>query len=267
MPKISVIMGVYNCAATLEEAVMCIVNQTYTDWELIMCEDGSTDETYAVAEQLQNRYPNKIVLLKNEQNCGLNHTLNRCLSVAKGEFIARMDGDDLCSSDRFEEELKAFAEHPEIDIVSTSMEFFDETGVWGEIHHPEFVEKKDFLNGSPFCHAPCLVRKKAFDQVQGYSEAERLLRVEDYHLWVKMYAVGFHGMNLQKPYYQMRDDRNAFGRRKFKYRLNEAYVKCLAVKKLGLPVTGYVKALRPILVGLLPEPVYRMLHKKRLSQK
>lgn len=267
MPKISVIMGIYNCAETLREAVMCIVNQTYTEWELILCDDGSADGTYKLACELQAEYPSRIIVLKNEKNCGLNHTLNRCLKIARGEFIARMDGDDLCSPNRFAVELQAFDEYPEIAIVSTAMEFFDETGVWGIIRHPEFVVKEDFFRGSPFCHAPCMVRKEAFDRVNGYSEEEKLLRVEDYHLWMKMYEAGFRGMNIQEPYYQMRDDRNAFSRRKFKFRVNEAYVKALAVKKLGLPKYGYVYALRPILVGMLPESIYKKLHKMKLNKK
>jgi glycosyltransferase EpsE len=65
----------------------------------------------------------------------------------------------------------------------------------------------------------------------------------------------------------MRDDRNAYNRRKFRYRINEAYVKALVVRELKLPVTGYVHALRPIIVGLLPRSVYDVLHKRKLNQK
>ena len=124
MPKISVIMGIYNCADTLGEAIDCIVAQTETDWELILCDDGSADETYAVAASYQERYPDKIVLLKNEQNLGLNATLNRCLSVAKGAYIARMDGDDLCAPDRFEKELAVLESEADIAIVSSDMTQF-----------------------------------------------------------------------------------------------------------------------------------------------
>lgn len=95
-------------------------------------------------------------------------------------------------------------------------------------------DKRKLLKGTPFCHAACMVRKEAYEKVKGYSISDRLLRVEDYHLWIKMYAKGFKGMNLQEPLYSMRDDRNAQGRRKFKYRLNEAYVKKVAIKELGL---------------------------------
>lgn len=250
--KISVIMGIYNCECTLGGAIESIVNQTVSDWELIMCDDASIDGTYAVAKRFKEKYPDKIVLLKNDCNHGLNYTLNRCLNFAKGKYIARMDGDDICSPFRFEKELKAFQEHPEVAIVSTAMEYFDETGVWGCVRHPKDVKKSDFLYGTPFCHAPCMVKKEAYDKVKGYSESKWLLRVEDYHLWIKMYSMGYRGINLEEPLYQMRDDRNAYKRRKFKYRVNEMYVRWLAVKELELPISGYIYSLRPILVGILP---------------
>ena len=84
-----------------------------------------------------------------------------------------------------------------------------------------FPEKRDFLQGTPFCHAPCMVRAEAFAAVGGYAEDKKLLRVEDYDLWTRMYAAGFRGMNLDHPLYLMRDDRNAVKRRKFRYRINE----------------------------------------------
>lgn len=262
---VSIIMGIYNCAPTLDAAICSILAQTETDWELIMCDDGSSDNTHEIAVSYANRFPDKIRVLKNDENLGLNATLNRCLAVANGTYIARMDGDDLCSPERFAEELRCLKENPGIAIVSTDMEFFDETGTWGRISHPEFPSKKDFLFGSPFCHAPCMVRKEAYDAVGGYSIEKRLLRVEDYHLWVKMYAKGFKGRNIPKPLYQMRDDRNAYGRRKFRYRINEAYVKAYAVSALNLPLYGYAYTLRPILVGLLPGWIYDRLHKHRLN--
>ncbi len=264
MPTISVIMGIFNCADTLAEAIDCILAQTATDWELILCDDGSTDDTFAVASVYQAQYPDKIVLLRNETNLGLNATLNKCLSAAKGKYIARMDGDDRCAVDRFEKELAVLEQEPDIAIVSTDMAHFDETGIWGRIAHPTAPEPRDLLRETPFCHAPCMVRREAYEAVGGYSVSERLLRVEDYHLWVKMYKAGFRGRNIHEVLYHMRDDRHAYSRRKFRYRLNEAYVKALVVKLFHLPITGYVHVLRPIIVGLLPAFMYDRLHKKRL---
>lgn len=266
MKKVSVIMGIYNCEATLSEAVDCILKQTYSNWELIMCDDGSSDHTYDIACDFAEQYPDKIKVLKNDRNCGLNYTLNRCLEIADGDYIARMDGDDRCDAERFVLEVAALEEEHEISIVSTGMEFFDESGIWGTIHHPEYPQAKEFLRGSPFCHAPCMVRREAFDAVGGYTVDKKLLRVEDYHLWLKMYKAGFRGKNLPQVLYGMRDDRNAYNRRRFRYRINESYVRCLVVRDLKLPVWGYVYALRPILVGLLPKNAYDFLHKAKLRR-
>ena len=264
--KISVLMGIYNCADTLGDAIGCILAQTVTDWELILCDDGSRDHTYAVAESYRKKYPDQIILLKNEKNMGLNHTLNHCLAHAKGEFIARMDGDDLCSPDRFEKELEALEKHPQMAVVSTNMTYFDETGTWGQCSMAPFPEKEQFVYGTPFCHAPCMARRAAVCSVGGYTDDPKFLRVEDYDLWVKLYAAGYRGMNLQEPLYQMRDDRNAFSRRKFKYRINEARVISKAVRLLKLPCRNYLRVLKPILVGLLPAGIYKWLHKGRLQK-
>lgn len=267
MPKISVIMGIFNCENTISDAIESIINQTYHDWELIMCDDGSKDNTFDIALQYQKEYPSKIVLLKNEENKGLNYTLNRCLNNARGEYIARMDGDDLCSLNRLEKEVSVLEKELNIDIVSTDMTYFDEKGSWGLVRHPEYPKEKDFIKGSQFCHAPCLVRREAFEKVGGYSESKWLLRVEDYHLWVKMYQKGFRGKNIHESLYQMRDDKNAYQRRKFKYRLNEAYVKVLVIKYFHLPLYYYIFVLRPIIVGLLPMSLYNLLHRKKLKVK
>lgn len=266
MPTISIISGIYNCEQTLPQAIESILAQTCQDWEWILCDDGSTDNTYAVAKQYADRWPERFVLLRNGNNKGLNYTLNRCLARVSGRYVARMDGDDLCSPERLAEELRVLESRPDLAIVSTDMDVFDEMGVWGKNGHPEKPQKRDFLHGTPFCHAPCMVRREALEAVGGYSEGKWLLRVEDYHLWVKLYAAGFTGENIHKPLYQMRDDRNAAARRKLRYRLNEAYVRAFAVKELGLPFWGYVFALRPVLVGLLPGFLYDWLHKHKLKQ-
>lgn len=261
--KISVLMGIYNCESTLAESLDSLFAQTYTSFEIILCDDGSSDGTYRLAKDYADRYPDKIKLIRNEKNMGLNHTLNRCLAEASGEYIARMDGDDISLPERFEKEIAFLENHPEYAIVSTEMEYFDEGGIWGRSSMKERPEPKDFLSGTPFCHAPCMVRAEAFRIVGGYSEDARTLRAEDYHLWFRMYEAGLRGVNLSEPLYRMRDDENAYKRRKFKYALNESYVRFVGYKMLKLPLYSYVYALRPVLVSLLPGSVYRYLHHKK----
>ena len=92
---------------------------------------------------------------------------------------------------------------------------------------------------------------------------EKMDALEDWDLWIRMYEKGYKGYVLDEPLYKMRDDRNAFSRRKFKYRINEMKVGASAVKKLKLPAYNYIKTIRPILVGLLPACIYKRLHKAK----
>ena len=263
--KVSVIMGVYNCEATLPEALDSILNQTYTNWQLIMCDDGSTDNTYIIAESYRQKYPEKIILIKNEKNYGLNITLNNCLRCAKGEFIARMDGDDISLPDRFEKEVQFLDEHPQYAIVSTPMEYFDENGTFRIGKCGGEPDIKSMAKGTPFCHAPCMVRREAYEAVNGYAVSDKRLRVEDWDLWIRMYEKGYRGYNLSEPLYKMRDDRNARSRRKFKYRINESRVGVSAVKKLKLSPFNCIYILRPIIIGLLPNFVYDFLHRRKID--
>lgn len=254
-------MGIYNCASTLPEAIESIIHQTYTDWELILCDDGSRDNTLDVALQYKKKDP-RIRVLKNPINRGLNKTLNNCLSETRGQFIARMDGDDICAPTRLEKEMKVLQEHPEYAIVSTEMGMFDADGQWGQTDYKEVPQPKDLIQSSQFCHAACLVRKEAYDAVGGYSIDKTLLRVEDYHLWIKMYAKGYRGYNIKEVLYMMRDDRNAVARRTFRNRLNEMHVKRYAIRAFNLPFTYNIYLLRPLLLALMPSWLYKMLHKQ-----
>ncbi len=265
MARISIIMGIYNCADTLSEALESILAQTYDDWQMIMCDDGSTDDTYDVAKDYVNKFPDKFILIQNDKNRGLNYTLNHCLKYATGEFIARMDGDDISKPNRFAKEVEFLDSNHEYAIISCNMEFFDEFGSWGHNNMKKNPEKKDFLHGTPFCHAPSMTRKEAYDAVEGYTVDKKLLRVEDFHLWMKMYAKGYKGANLQDVLYSMRDNRDAFSRRKFKYRVNECRVIRRAIKEFKLPAKNNIYLLRPIIIGLLPSFVYKILHRSKMD--
>lgn len=260
-------MGIYNCAPTLPEAIDSILAQTFTDWQLVMCDDGSTDDTYAVAKGYQEKYPQKIVLLRNEQNRGLNETLNRCLQEATGEYVARMDGDDISVPTRLEKEAAFLDAHPEYAIVSTAMVYFDEDGDWGRSHVIEKPAKKDFIRHSPVhCHAPCMIRREAYLDVGGYTEDRRMLRFEDVNLWYKLYAKGYRGYNLDEPLYKMRDDRAAASRRSLRSRMNGVYVTYRGFQLFHFPwyLYGYVVLdfLKHLIKGLMPGWLYMKLHKK-----
>lgn len=264
--RITILMGIYNCAETLTEAIDSILMQTYYGWKLVLCDDGSTDSTYHIASVYRDKYPQKIVLLRNEHNEGLNYTLNYCLKYADTEYIARMDGDDISLPTRLEEEITFLDNHLEYAIVSCPMIYFDENGEWGRGSCHGEANVNDIAKSTPFCHAPCMVRREAYMAVGGYSVDRRLLRMEDYDLWIKMFAKGFRGYNLSECLYMMRDDRNAAKRREYKYRINEAYVRLKAIKELNLSWANYIYVIRPLIVGLLPNVLYEYLHKRKMNR-
>ena len=256
-------MGIYNCADTLSGAIDSILAQTYTKWELIMCDDGSKDATVAVAQSYVDKYPEKIILLKNEKNMGLNFTLNKCLDKATGEYIARMDGDDTCNPLRLEKEIEYLEDNAEMALVSCHMEVYDETGVFGVIKYKEYPQLKDFLKGSQFCHAGCMIRSEVLKKLAGYTVSDKFLRVEDYELWVRLYLAGYRGYNLQEVLYSMRDDRNAVKRRTFKNRQNESRVIRKVCKEGRFPLYSYFYAGIPIIKWFVPSFIYKMVHNKK----
>lgn len=260
--RISVIMGIYNCAPTLTEALDSLLAQTYQGFKVIMCDDGSTDNTVKVAQGYVNRYPNKFILIRNERNLGLNFTLNHCLEYVDTEYVARMDGDDLSLPERFEKEINFLDTHPEYAIVSTPMIYFDENGDFRVGKGGYEPTHEACALHTPFCHAPCMIRSIAYKAVGGYSVDPKLLRVEDYHLWIKMFVAGFRGYMIAEPLYKMRDDRAAIRRRNFKGKIHVMNVQRYAIKTLHLPKWKYIYCLRPIIVGLLPNFIYKYLHRR-----
>ena len=261
-PKVSVLMGIYNCAGTLPQAVAAIQNQTYSNWELILCDDGSTDNTFEVAQHLAET-DSRIILLRNARNLGLNQTLNNCLAAATGCYIARMDGDDDCLPDRFEKQVALLETHPEFQITSSPMILFDETGEWGQTMLPEFPTPANVVEGTAISHAPVMLRKECMDAVGGYTVDKRMLRVEDVNLWIKLYAAGYRCCNIQQPLYRMRNDQNALNRRKYIYRVNSTYVRLQGCKLLHLGPKSYLKAFSPMIIGLVPARLRQIIRKKQ----
>lgn len=265
IPLISVLMGVYNCAATVEEAVQSIANQSIADWEFIICDDGSSDDTWEVVQKLAEQEP-RIVLIHNEKNVGLAPTLNHCLRYARGTYTARMDGDDICAPDRFEKELAVLTADPACAVVSCAMLSYDENGVYGQSNYPEKPDKIDFFRMSPFCHAGCMMRKTVLLELGGYNESDAVRRFEDYDLWYRLYKDGYYGRNLPEPLYSMRDDRNAYKRRKMKYRLNSCKLRMQIYRDFKPGIRYLPGVFMPVIKGLLPEKLYTYLRRRKLQK-
>lgn len=226
MPKVSIIMGIYNTLKKeyLEMSINSILNQTFKDFEFIICDDGSTNECFKWAEELCKN-DERCILIRNEENRGLSYTLNRCLKVAKGEYIARMDDDDISDKTRLEKQVKFLESNIEYSVISSNANIFDDDGVYGELVYPPIIRKENFLFGNPIIHPAVLVRKKAYELVKGYRDIKKTNRVEDYDLFMRMYANNIQMYVIQEKLLNYRQDKNSFNKRKFKYRINEFLIR------------------------------------------
>lgn len=258
-------MAIYNCEDTLAEALDSLLNQTYQGFKVILCDDCSDDNTFTIAQNYLKRYPDKFTLLQNEVNSKLPFSLNRCLEFADTEYVARMDGDDISKPDRFRTQIDFLDSHPEYDLVSTAMDYFDENGVFKTSKVISTPDKKDFIGSTPHAHAPVMIRTSVLKSVGGYTVKRWTQRGQDVHLWAKIYSNGGKGFNLSQPLYMMRDDKAAFKRRSFKEglisirRIIEIY-KLLNISLFDINALKW--AIRPLIVTALPKKIYDHYHRK-----
>ncbi len=220
-PVISVIIPVYNGAQYVTEAISSVLAQTFNDWELIIIDDGSTDETLTLLNQFQDA---RIKIISREHR-GLIASLNEGLALAQGEFIARLDADDICLPYRFEKQLVVFA-NPEIALVGSWAYKIDADGQeFGVMSYPPadyHSIKKYFLKHNPFIQSSVMMRRSALQVVGGYSP--RFKVAEDYELWSRLLAK-FPAVNLTEPL--------------IKYRLNpvgETSKHNFLMRRLGLKI-------------------------------
>ena len=233
-------MGIYNCADTLPRAIDSIINQTYTNWELILCDDGSTDDTYLIAQQYKERYSDKIILIKNKENIRLAATLNHCLEYATGKYVSRMDGDDESTPDRFEKQVRYLEQHPEVDLVGTAVMRVN-NGKEFLLDSVDNPNRYTLRNRPPFHHATILTYKYVYDKVGGYTVAERTRRAEDLDLWFKFYREEFEGANLKDVLYIVYENEDSIRRRKVSDRWLTFQVQVKGFRMLNYPKWWLIK--------------------------
>ena len=260
-PIVTVVMGVYNGAATLERAVASIISQTFEDWEMIICDDSSTDNSYEIACQCAQKDA-RIKVLQNEKNLGCNIVLNQCIEQAQGTYIAIMDSDDISLPTRLEKEANILEKNPQYAIVGTALIHFNEKGDFMTFRHKERPQLSDFAHGITHAHPTCMIRRKALLEIGMYESNKYMHRVEDYYMMARLYACGYRGYNIQEPLFRYRDDNASYVNRKWKNRRNEIYTMWRAYNQLRLPFWHYIMLLRPLLVGMLPRPIYSYLHRR-----
>jgi glycosyltransferase involved in cell wall biosynthesis len=204
IPKVSVVMSVYNGERYLCESVDSILSQTFTDLEFIIIDDGSTDETWAIL----NRYTDpRLVLLRNKSNIGLAASLNRALAIARGRYVARQDADDFSFPPRLERQVAFLDAHPSVGIVGTGRVTVSESGEATNVYHMPASDDRIrawLLRRSPFCHGTVMVRYHLLCDAGGYRP--EFWVAQDYDLWLRL-AERCEMANLPEVLYAYRSHR------------------------------------------------------------
>lgn len=187
MPKISVIMPAYNAERYIREAIDSILRQTWSDFELIIIDDGSTDSTAAIIAEYTD---NRIRFCPNAQNMGVAATLNRGLELACGAYIARMNADDISLPERFAKQAAYLDAHPDVTVCGTAIELFCEGSVTGTRFPAAGPEKlkEDLFFSCGIAHPSVMMRRAAILELGGYDPAFN--GMEDYELWCRVAEKG-----------------------------------------------------------------------------
>lgn len=192
---ISVIMSNFNTPEEyLREAIESVLNQTYNNFEFIIIDDCSTDNSLEIIKTYTDE---RIVILKNDENLGITKSLNRGLKIAKGEFVARMDADDICLPERFEKQVEYLREKPEVVVCGTGVELF---GDGADSYKEKMVcktipQKEDFQirllfgNHTNIIHPTAMFRHKSLIE-NSIKYDERYIYAQDYRMWVSCSRVG-----------------------------------------------------------------------------
>ena len=178
-PKVSVIMPVFNAEKFIGEAVESILRQTFTDFEFIIINDASTDGSRKIIKTFSDK---RIILVNNPHQLRITASLNKAIGMAKGDYIARMDADDVSLSDRLETQVKFLDNHQDVGVVGSWVEVFGRRrGVWKYPTDPKVIRGSQLFNGS-IVHPAVMIRKSFLDKFH-LRYNENYPNAQDYELW------------------------------------------------------------------------------------
>jgi glycosyltransferase involved in cell wall biosynthesis len=190
VPAISVIMSVYNAERYLSAAIQSLLAQTFTDFEFIIIDDGSTDRSAAILADFAEK--DSRIRIETHANKGLTRSLNEATALSRGEFLARMDADDIALPNRLEVQVRFMREHPDVVLLGGGYELIDGAGrLLTKIIPPvddETLQEHALSGRTPICHPLAMTRRDAVIKVGGYDES--LTVAQDLDLWLKLGEVG-----------------------------------------------------------------------------
>ncbi|HFD3584761.1 TPA: glycosyltransferase family 2 protein [Enterococcus faecium] len=259
---ISVIIPTFNAEKSIERAVESILNQTYQDFEIIICDDCSSDRTWDILKKISKK-DKRIKIYKNEKNSKSAYTRNKAISKSRGEFIMQLDDDDYCHEDRMMKQYKFLNSHQNFDFVGSNAFLWDFDGIYGTLKAPEVPTITDLLKTSPFINPSVMFRKSALEKVGGYRVSRDTIRGQDYDLYLRLYAEGLKGYNLQENLVYYYQDKNYYNKISWKNRVGEFKFKYKNFKNLEITKWQYLFIFKPIIAIIIPKKILTWKQLKR----
>lgn len=263
-PLVSVAMAVRNEEQWVAESIRSILGQTFTDFELIITDDASTDRTADILRSWAAR-DSRIRLVSNARQQGLARSLNRMIDMAKGRWIARMDGDDRARADRLEKQAAFLAAHPDFGMVGSFCREIDAHGrvrsLWARPTGDREL-KGALLRRNPFIHSSILIRRSVVLAVGGYDPARRY--AQDYDLWLRV-AQRYPVANIPEPLIDLRVDWSRLAAKNRTARRYEYTILRDHLRNNRRLFFHRIHLLRPLALWLLPSWV--MMPLKKIQRK
>lgn len=199
MVKVSVILPIYNSEKYIKDALGSILNQTFEEFEVLAIYDnGTIDNTPEILSEY-SKVDNRVIPINIGDKIGIVNALNYGIKKAKGQYIARMDADDICYKERFEKQIKFLDKYIDVDVVGTSIEIFGDIDNESKLYNEEWFNKQFdfnsfeetetiFLRGCAIAHPTAMIRKDRIVKIGGYREEYK--ESEDYDLWMRIIKTG-----------------------------------------------------------------------------
>jgi len=209
---VSVVMPAYNCEKYITDSINSVIKQTYTNWELIVIEDCSRDNTLNVINDLQ-LLDNRIRVYKNSENSGVSKTRNKGIAEAKGDWIAFLDSDDLWEENKLDVQMQ-YAKKNNANFLFTGVRYIDENGedYKGIFNVPEKVNYKGLLKQNVISCSSVFVKKSFFSDIQMENDNIH----EDFCVWLKILRIEDYACGINEPLLIYRISRNSKSGNKIK---------------------------------------------------
>lgn len=244
---VSIIIACYNAENYIESCLDSLLNQTYQNFEIIICDDASNDNSLSLLMEYRKK-DDRIKVLHNDTNRFAAFSRNRCLEISKGDFIMIQDIDDASVENRIEKLIKAIS-NSDADFASSAVFQFDEDiqQVQGIFHPRKLTPTKyDFLWNLPFHHPATMFKRECIVSVGGYRVSSETRRGQDYDMFMRMYANGYKGINIDEPLYYFRVNAANIRRRTWVARKDEIKIRYRGFKAMKLLPMGLLFVLKPI---------------------